>query len=81
MFPMVKKSKKITPAKKSKKKKNPAKVTLNFKVEAERAKQIRRMADRFTLGNVTALVVAGLSYVPKHGAAIKKIDHRPTTRA
>ncbi len=87
MFPMLKKSKskkqakkKSTPKKKVAKKKA-GKVTLNFKVKPERAKQIKAMADKFTKGNVTALVESGLSFVPKHGAAIKKMEFRATTRA
>ena len=38
------------------------KVTLNFKVKPEKAKEIKALARRFTKGNVTALVLGSLAY-------------------
>lgn len=78
---MKKKAKKPTPRKKKRTPTKSGKVTLNFKVSPRQAERIKGTANRLTRGNVTALVLAGLSYVPQHDKAIAKKDYRATTRA
>lgn len=80
------KTKKKTKTKKSRraakrKVKAKGKVTLNFKVPGPHAEAIKRKANKWTKGNVTALVVGCLKYADFHGPAIRNGEYRATTRA
>lgn len=69
-------------AKPTKKKSTAGKTTLNFKVLPTRAKEIRKQAELYTRGNVTALVDNTLKHIPVSVLKeIAKKEYRPTTRS